>query len=151
MKNEKLVEWLTLGSQLAVFAGLGLVAFEINQAHAQLELIGLADTSDNFTQAMETLSTNEDLARLIYTAESDYEALDDFQKWRVFKYLDGYFSMSEQDYLVALRLNEAPNITRGFEDDWRENMARPMYRDYWASSEGRFTPEFRRLIERLVE
>jgi len=151
MKNEKLVEWLTVGSQLAVFAGLGLVAFEINQAHAQMELLGLADTSDNFTQAMETLSQDEDLARLIYTAESDYGALDEFEKWRVFKYLDGYFTMSEQDYLVALRLTEGTQVTAGFEDDWRENMARPMYRDYWASSQGRFTPEFRSFIEGLPQ
>jgi len=150
MKNEKLVEWLTVGSQVAVFAGLGLVAFEINQAHAQLELLGSADSSDNFTQAMETLAQDEDLARLIYTAESDYEALDEFERWRVFKYLDGYFSMSEQDYLVLLGLTEAAGIV-GFEDDWKENMARPMYRDYWSSSAGRFTPAFRRFIERMLE
>jgi len=148
MRNEKWMGVLTIASHLAVFAGLGLVAFEIHQAQAQMELLGSADGADNFTEAMATLSQDEDLARLIYAAEYEYETLDDFQRWRVSKYLDGYFTMSEQDYLV---LTHFTGGVQGFEADWTKNMGRPAYRDYWASNKARFSPEFRSFIETLLE
>jgi len=148
MKNEKWMGLLTFASHLAVFAGLGLVAFEIHQAQAQMELLGSADGADNFTEAMAILSQDEELAQLMYTAELDYEALDDFQRWRVSKYLDGYFTMSEQDYLVLTRFTGG---VQGFEFDWKNNMSLPAYREYWASSDARYSPEFRSFIDRLLE
>lgn len=38
MKSDSLNKWLTLGANLGVFAGLVLVAYEINQSGTQLEL-----------------------------------------------------------------------------------------------------------------
>jgi len=49
--------------------------------------------------------SNEDLARLIYKAETSLNELDEFEKWRVSKYLDGYFSMSEQDFRVLVTMS----------------------------------------------
>lgn len=142
--------WLTLAVNLSVFAGLVLVAFEIAQSRTQLELSASADGTDNFVQAMEVLVQDEDLSRLIYQAEHSYEELDPFQRWKVSKYLDGYMSMSEQDLRVFIATGDG-EVKTAFERDWRENMARPMYRDYWAHREQRYNAEFRSLINGILE
>lgn len=100
MIPKELNDWLQVAGLFGVFTGLILVAYEINRSGRQLELAASADGVDNFMQAMETLVQNEDLSRLIYRAEQSFVELDDFDKWRVSKYLDGYLSMSEQDYLL---------------------------------------------------
>ena len=98
---------------------------------------------------METLAQDEDLARLIYRAEQSFDELDDFDKWRISKYLDGYVSMSEQDYLVMSAVEGFQGAT-AFLNDWRENMDLQMYRSYWAHSRDRYTPEFQDLINDIL-
>lgn len=148
MGSDRLNHWLTLAANIGVIAGLVLVAYEINQSAITLDLAVSSDGVDNFQQAMEVLVQDEDLARLIYKAETAYEGLDEFERWRVSKYLDGYFSMSEQDYRVLATLSGV-DAAAGFRDDWRENMSLLMYQDYWSKSKQRFGPEFRRYINEL--
>ena len=85
MKSDELNKWLTLGANLGVFVGLVFVAWEINQTQKQLEITALADTTDNFIQAMEMLAQDEELARILFRAESVFQELDQFEKWRVYK------------------------------------------------------------------
>ena len=151
MNADKLNKWLSLGANLGVFAGLILVAYEINQSGKHLELAASADGVDNFQQAMETLVQDENLSMLIYRAEHSFKDLDDFEKWRVARYLDGYMSMSEQDFLVYREINDTGGDA-AFEDDMREYMKLPMYRDYWLRSQGRHGAEFQEfVIEILAE
>ena len=150
MNSDSLNKWLSLGANLGVFAGLILVAYEINQSGKHLELAASADGVDNFTQAMETLVQDENLSRLIYRAEKSFEDLDDFEKWRVSRYLDGYMSMSEQDYLVISQINGTKSSDAAFSDDMREYMRMPMYRNYWLQSESRHGPEFQQFINKLL-
>ena len=147
MTSENLNKWLVLGANLGVIAGLILVAFEIDQSATNLDLALSSDGVDNFQQAMETLVQDEGLARLIYTAETSFSELDEFDKWRVSKYLDGFFSMSEQDFRVLVTMHDSG---AGFKDDWLENMALPMYQDYWSRSEKRFAPGFRQFINGIL-
>lgn len=49
------------------------------------------------------------------------QSLDEFEKWRVTKYLDGFMSISEQDYLVINRMSDQ-DVATGFEVDWQQNM-----------------------------
>ena len=148
MKSDSLNSWLSLGANLGVIAGLILVAYEINQSGKQLELAASADGVDNFTQAMETLVQDENLSRLIYRAELSYDELDDFERWRVGRYLDGYMSMSEQDYLV---INQIGGMDiAGFRDDMFEYMKMPMYRDYWLQSESRHDSEFQQFVNDIL-
>lgn len=149
MDSDRVNRWLTLGANLGVFAGLILVAYEINQSGKHLELAASADGVDNFTQAMETLVQDENLSLLIYRAEQSFEDLDDFEKWRVARYLDGYMSMSEQDYIVIRGLSGEWAVT-AIEDDMREYMAMPMYRDYWQRSQSRHGPEFGQFINEIL-
>ena len=149
MGSDRLNRWLTLAANIGVIAGLVLVAYEIDQSAITLELATSSDGVDNFQQAMEVLVQDEDLARLIYKAETEYEELDEFERWRVSKYLDGYFSMSEQDYHVLATLS-GTDAAAGFIDDWRENMSLPMYQEYWSKSAQRIGPEFRRYIDDLL-
>jgi len=149
MKSDSLNKWLSLVANLGVFAGLILVAYEINQSGKQLELAASADGVDNFTQAMETLVQDENLSRLIYRAEQSFKDLDDFEKWRVSRYLDGYMSMSEQDYLVYSEINDTGGDA-AFEEDMREYMKLPMYRDYWLQSQGRHGTEFQRFVNEIL-
>jgi hypothetical protein len=148
LKSDSLNSWLSLGANLGVIAGLILVAYEINQSGKQLELTASADGVDNFTQAMETLVQDENLSRLIYRAELSYDELDDFERWRVGRYLDGYMSMSEQDYLVMNQIGGMD--TAGFRDDMYEYMNMPMYRDYWLLSESRHSPDFQRFVNDIL-
>lgn len=149
MKSDSLNKWLTLGANLGVFAGLVLVAYEINQSGTQLELAASADGTDNFAQAMETLVQDENLSRLIYRAEQSFNDLDDFEKWRVSKYLDGYMSMSQQDFHVYREI-DGMESDEAFQDDWRENMNLRMYRDYWLHSQNRFSAEFQNFINDVL-
>ena len=149
MKSDSLNKWLSLVANLGVFAGLILVAYEINQSGKQLELAASADGVDNFTQAMETLVQDENLSRLIYRAEQSFKDLDDFEKWRVSRYLDGYMSMSEQDYLVYSEINDTGGDA-AFDEDMREYMNLPMYRDYWLQSQGRHGTEFQRFVNEIL-
>jgi hypothetical protein len=149
MAAERINRWLTLGAKVGVIVGLVLVAYEIDQSGTSLELAASSDGVDNFTQAMETLVQNEELSRLIYRAETAYGELDDFERWRVFKYLDGFISMSQQDYLVYLAMDDETEEL-AFLDDWQENMTLPMYRDYWSESYTRFNPRFRQFIDSIV-
>jgi hypothetical protein len=148
MTSSDLNKWLTLGANLGVFLGLILVAYEINQSGAQLDLASSADGADNFTQAMETLAQDEGLSKLIFRAERSFEELDEFEKWRVSKYLDGFMVMSQQDYLVFSEINDKTSL--GFEMDWRENMALPVYRDYWDRRQARFSAGFRDFINDII-
>lgn len=149
MNSDSLNKWLSLGANLGVFAGLILVAYEINQSGRHLELAASADGVDNFTQAMETLVQDENLSRLIYRAEQSFEDLDEFEKWRVARYLDGYMSMSDQDYLVYLQI-AGTGGDAAFEDDMREYMKLPMYRDYWRRSQIRHSPEFQEFVNKVL-
>ena len=149
MNSDSLNKWLSLAANLGVFAGLILVAFEINQSGKHLELAASADGVDNFTQAMETLVQDEDLSRLIYRAEQSFDDLDDFEKWRVARYLDGYMSMSEQDYLVYREIHIAGGDA-AFEDDMREYMRLPMYRDYWLQSQARHGTDFQMFVNQIL-
>ena len=148
MKSDSVNGWLSLGANLGVIAGLILVADEINQSGKQLELAASADSVDSFTQAMETLVQDENLSRLIYRAEQSYGELDDFERWRVGRYLDGYMSMSEQDYLVLVQIGGMD--IAGFVDDMGEYMDMPMYREYWLRSQNRHSPEFQQFINEIV-
>ncbi len=149
MNSDQLKKWLTLGTNLGVFAGLVLVAYEINQSGTLLEIAASADGTDNFTQAMEILAQDEGLSALVYRAERSFEDLDEFEKWRMSKYLDGFMSMSQQDYLVYHQINDT-ETTATFGVDWRENMALPVYREYWQRRQARFNREFRDFINHIV-
>ncbi len=126
-----------------------MVAYEINQSGTQLELAASADGTDNFTQAMEVLVQDQDLSKLIYRAERSFKELDEFEKWRVSKYLDGFMSMSQQDYLLYVVINDKETKVT-FEVDWRENMKLSMFQDYWVRRQTRFNPEFRDFINDIV-
>jgi len=147
MKSDAINKWLTLAANVGVIVGLILVAYEVDQSGTSLELTASSDTADGFVQAMEVLAENEELARLIFKAEQSYDELDDFDKWRVSKYLDGFTTMASQDYLVTLRMNRDVSSMK---EDWRENMRLEMYQDYWEKSEGRFRPEFRNFINDIL-
>ena len=136
MNSDHWNKWLTLVANLCVFVGLILVAFEINQTQTQLRIEALADGADNFTQAMEALAQDEDLSKLIYRAETDFEELNQFERWRVSKYLDGFMIMSEQDYLVLKEIDGGSDLS-GFEYDWQQNMMKPYFRFYWSANENR--------------
>ena len=148
MDTDRFNKWLTLAANVGVFIGLILVAYEVDQSGTNLELTASSDTADGFVQAMEVLAQNEELARLIFRAESSYSDLDDFDKWRVSKYLDGFTTMASQDYLVTLRTDRDIG---SMEEDWRENMRLQMYREYWARKQGRFRPEFQEFINGILE
>jgi hypothetical protein len=150
LDSDRLNRWLTFSANVGVIIGLILVAYEIKQSGTSLELAASSDGVDNFTQAMEVLVQNEDLARLIYKAETAYQDLDDFDRWRVSKYLDGFVSMSQQDYRVYIAMNDEGEEL-AFLEDWRENMKLPMYRDYWSNSKERFNSDFRLFIEEILE
>ena len=142
-------KWFSFLTNIAVFLGLILVAYEISQARTQLEISASSDGTDNFVQAMELLSEDEGLSNLVYLSETNYQELDDFQKWRLFKYLDGYMTMSEQDFRVYNATNDE-EISTTFGVDWRENMSRPMYQDYWRHRQGRYSDNFRSFIDGIL-
>jgi len=148
LDSDRLTRWLTLGANVGVFAGLILVAYQINQSGKQLEIAASADGVDNFTQAMETLVQDEDLSRLIYRAEHSFDELDDFERWRVNRYLDGYMSMSEQDYGVITQIDGGD--LDGFDHDMREYMSLMMYRDYWRHSRDRHGPDFQQYVDEIL-
>lgn len=131
-----------------MFLGLVLVAYEINQTHRQLEIAARADTTDNFTQAMEMLSQDQELAALIYRAETDFESLEEFERWRLFKYLDGFMTMSEQDYVVLKDIEKG--TLGGFKYDWEHFLRQPHYLAYWKDHEERFGLEFRKFVNDLI-
>ena len=149
MNSEKLNRWLTLGSNLGVFAGLILVAYEISQSGKHLELAASADGTDNFTQAIEILVQDENLSRLIYKAEQFYGDLDEFEKWRVSRYLDGFMTMSQQDFLVYLEISDDGTVS-GYEYDWRRNMKLAMFQDYWLHNEARYNPKYQNFINGIL-
>ena len=148
LKSGSLNSWLSLAANIGVIAGLALVAYEINQSGKQLELAASADGVDNFTQAMETLVQDEDFSRFIYRAEQSFDELDEFERWRVARYLDGYMSMSEQDYLVISQINGGD--IAGFNTDMRKYMRMPMYRDYWIRGQNRHGPEFQFFVDEIL-
>ena len=148
MNSDRLNRWLTLVANIGVITGLILVAYEINQSGKQLEIAASADGVDNFTQAMETLVQDENLARLVFRAERTFEELDDFERWRVNRYLDGYMSMSEQDYRVITQIDGGD--LAGFDHDMREYMRLEMYREYWSQSADRHGPGFRQYVNGIL-
>ncbi len=148
MKETNWKEIAELVGIAAIVVSLLVLAYEVNQSGKQLELAASADSVDSFTQAMEILVQDEELSRLIYRAEQAYHELDDFEKWRVGRYLDGYMSMSEQDYLVLVQIGGMD--IAGFMDDMREYMDMPVYREYWAQSENRHGPEFQQFVNELL-
>ncbi len=149
MNSDTWNTWLTLGANLAVFSGLILVAYEINQTGTQLQLSASADSADDFTQAMQVLVQDEDLSRLLYRAEFSYNELDEFEKWRVSKYLDGFFIMAQQDYFV-MRQNDAGEILVAFELDWRERLEFPVWREYWVLRRERYGQAFQNFMDDVV-
>jgi len=117
MGSDRLNRWLSLAANIGVIAGLVLVAYEIDQSSITLELATSSDGVDNFQQAMEVLVQDEDFARLIYKAETEYEGLDEFEKWRVSKYLDGYFPLPMyRDYWSKSRQRLGPDFRRYIDD-----------------------------------
>jgi hypothetical protein len=148
MNLDALNKWLTFAANVGVIVGLILIAYELNQTQEQLEMSALADATDNFTQAMEVLVQDEDLSALLFRAESNFEELDQFEKWRVYKYLDGFLTMSEQDFL-AMKSIEAGTLG-GFEYDWKLFMKQQHYRAYWTENEGRFGHEFREYVNNIL-
>jgi hypothetical protein len=148
MNLDSLNKWLTLLANAGVFAGLILLAYEINQTQKQLEIAALADSTDNFTQAMEVLAQDEGLAKLLFRAEHNFDELNEFERWRVNKYLDGFMSMSEQDFHVIKDIDEG--TLKGFGYDWIRFMKQPHYVAYWEHNEKRFGYEFRAFVNSIL-
>jgi hypothetical protein len=148
MGSGKLNQWLTLVANIGVIAGLVLVAYEINQTRADLEISASADITDNFTSSVYALAHDPELSELMYRAEHSYEELDDIELWRIHKYFDGFFTMAQQDFFVILEIAEENLIPYSF--DWRERMAMPVYRDYWERRESRYHPDFRAFLDRII-
>ena len=148
MNLDALNKWLSFTANVGVFAGLVLIAYELNQTQEQLEMSALADATDNFTQAMEVVAQDEDLSALLFRAETNFDELDRFEQWRVFKYLDGFTTMSEQDFL-AMKGFEVGTLG-GFEYDWKNFMQQQHYRAYWAENENRFGHEFRAYVNNIL-
>ena len=61
METGKLNQWLTLAANIGVIAGLILVAYEINQTRADLEISASADTTDNYTSSVYALVHDSEL------------------------------------------------------------------------------------------
>ena len=110
----------------------------------------MADGTDNFVQAMQILAQDDGLSKLLYKAEHSYSEIDHFERWKLYKYLDGYASMSEQDYRVYLETSDEKSETT-FSRDWQENMALPMFSEYWKDRASRYSPEFQQFITDILE
>ena len=147
MTSDDWNRWLTLAANVGVIGGLVLVAFEINQTQTQLRIDALADGSDNYAQSMEALAQDEALSKLLYRAETEFEELTTFERWRVSRYLDGFMVMSEQDFLV---LKDIEDGLASFRYDWERNMTQPHFRAYWLENENRFGREFRAFVNELL-
>ena len=149
MKSDSLNRWLTLIANLGVLAGLIIVAYEINQTRTQLQLSASADSTDGYVQAMQVLVQDADLSELIYRAELSYGDLEEFEKWRVSKYFDGFFVMAQQDYFV-IRQNDVGETLVLFESDWRERLEIPAWREYWRLRRTRYAPVFRGFMDDIA-
>ena len=148
MESDKLNQWLTLVANIGVIAGLILVAYEINQTRAGLEISASADTTDNYTSSVYALVHDSETSALMYRAERSYEELEDFELWRIHKYFDGFFAMAQQDFFVILGIAEENLVPYSF--DWRERMTMQVYRDYWERRRSRYHPDFQEFLDRII-
>jgi len=95
------------------------------------------------------LAQDQGLAALLFQAETGFEQLETFEQWRVFKYLHGFMTMSEQDFLVARALAEG-TMGGGFVYDWKNFMKQQHFLAYWEIHEERFGNEFRAFVNELA-
>lgn len=149
MDTDRLNRWLMLGANVGVLAGLMLVAYEINQTRTQLLLSASADSTNDYVQAMQVLAQDVDLSDLLYRAELSYDELEEFEKWRISKYFDGFFVMAQQDYFV-IRQNDVSETLVTFESDWRQRLAMPSWREYWQLRRNRYAPVFRDFLDDIL-
>jgi len=133
---------------LSIVGSLILVAYEINQTRAGLEVSASADATDNFTQSVYAIAHDPEFSELMYRAEERYGELEDFERWRITKYFDGFFVMAQQDYFVIRAVDQATLVA--YEFDWRERMALPVYREYWQQRRARYHPDYRAFLDRVI-
>jgi len=149
MNSDSWNKWLTLIANVGVLAGLMLVAYEINQTRTQLLLSASADSTNDYVQAMQVLAQDVDLSELLYRAEFSYDELEEFEKWRISKYFDGFFVMAQQDYFV-IRQNDVGETWVAFETDWRQRLEMPAWREYWRLRRTRYAPVFRDFLDDIL-
>ncbi len=148
MASDKLNRWIILIANIGVIAGLALVAYEINQTRVGLEIAATADSTDDFVSSVFALVHDPELSALMHRAETTYSELNDHEKWKLSKYLDGFFNMAQQDFFVIRDVDERNLSAYAF--DWRERMVLPLYHHYWERRSNRYHPEFTHFIEQSM-
>jgi hypothetical protein len=85
----------------------------------------------------------------MFRAEQSFETLDEFEKWRLTKYLDGFCMMAQQDYFTISMSDESEIIT-AFTVDWKERFSFTLWQDYWQRKRNRYGQAFQNFIDDIV-
>ena len=149
MKSKKLNQWLTLGANLAVLAGLILLIIEISQNNEMMRAQTRSDVSyaiiDNIKLGMDprVIAAYQKQTNGQALSAEDESVLDamanaTLRLWENthYQYRNGLFDDEEfeADLLV-----------------WREQMMMPEYRKHWESRQKTYSEAFRRQIDDLIE
>jgi hypothetical protein len=80
MNTERLNKWLTLGANLAVLAGIGLLIFELQQNRAMIRAQTRSEISSELTNLLSQVAADPQLASLVRRADEGKRLTPDEEK-----------------------------------------------------------------------
>jgi hypothetical protein len=147
----KLNQWLTLVANVSVVAGIVFLAVEMRLNTDAIQ----AQTRDSITEKQMEFSswvaTNRDLAEVFIQGSTPGQSeLDPVDQTMFGFFTHGLFREYENSlYQYERGLFTADEFEARVER-WRQSMANPGYRNYWARQREIFSPSFRAEIDRIV-
>ena len=151
MDRSRLNEWLAIATNIAVLAGIIILAIEIRQNSTAIRSSVLQSVSNESTPLYLALATNSELRETWILGSADPSALTESQGLQSNTTMHVWFSNAQNWYSQALSGVLDEDIADGH---WTTmatmHSTSPGFRQYWESRSYLYTPAFRRFVETEV-
>jgi hypothetical protein len=150
LNTDKLNQWLTLGANLGVLAGLLLLVIELSQNHEMMRSQTRHEMSAGIVDLLQTPANNEQLADLILRAGRG-EDLTDVERFQ-FELRTNALLRYWEDVHYQYRAGLYDAVEFGKQKEaWKASLSSSVgFRGYWCKVRQLYSPEFMAEMDMLM-
>ena len=150
MDSDRLNQWLSLGANIAVLIGIGLLVIELNQNHDMMRAQTRSEISQHEITLLGLMSGNKELVELLIKAGQNSE-LSEAEQYRVVTHSESTFRLWQNvHYQGRNDLYDQEEFQKHIETMRNVMSHSPWLVEYWCNSRMLYPEEFASEIDRLV-
>ncbi len=146
MKTSVLNQWLSLGANLGVIAGIVFLGLEIQQNTAVTRSAAAQEISNASVEFFMRVAENSDLARVVKVANENPSELSEVEIVQ-YEYVTGAIFMLMEGAYKQFRLGYLPEAGwEPYEKLIKGLLSNPVSRNWWVNGSTVFSPEFETMV-----